>query len=78
MLKWVSEQQLMQVDGSLAVVLLLLVHCLMLTQLFMGVLCFVFVCYALLCVFHSFAIILLRKRELVALLIGPDKDILWA
>ena len=41
-----------------------------------GVLCFVFVCYALLCVFSSFAIILLRKRELVTLLIGPDKDIL--
>ena len=35
----------------------------------MGVLCFSLFCYALLCVHSSFAIILKRKRKLVALLL---------
>ena len=35
----------------------------------MGVLCLSMFCYALLCVHSSFAIILKRKRELVALLL---------
>ena len=48
---------------SKAAVLLLLIHCLVLLQLFWSLLC-----YAVLSVFSSFAIILMRKRELVALL----------
>ena len=36
--------------------------------LFVGVLCLSLFCYALLCVHSSFAIILKRKRKLVALL----------
>ena len=36
--------------------------------LFVGVLCLSFLCYALLCVHFSFAIVLKRKRKLVALL----------
>ena len=35
------EQQLIQVDGNLAVALLLLMHCLMLLPLFVGTVCFV-------------------------------------
>ena len=35
----------------------------------MGVLCLSLFCYALLCVYSSFAIILKRKRKLVALLL---------
>ena len=35
----------------------------------MGALCLSLFCYALLCVFSSFAIILKRKRDLVALLL---------
>ena len=35
----------------------------------MGVLCWSLIWYALLCVFSSFAFILTRKRELVALLL---------
>ena len=55
---------------SKAVVLLLLIYCLMCFPLFVGVrFVFVFVCYALLCVHSSFAIILKRKRKLVALLL---------
>ena len=38
-------------------------------QLFVGVLCLYLFCYALLCVQSSFAIILKRKRKLVALLL---------
>ena len=43
---------------------------------------FVFVCYALLCVYSSFAIILKRKRKLVALLLLPYRclvivNVLW-
>ena len=37
--------------------------------LFVGVLCLSLFCYGLLCVLSSFAIILKRKRELVALLL---------
>ena len=37
--------------------------------LFVGVLCFSFMCHALLCVLSSFSIILKRKRELVDLLL---------
>ena len=54
---------------SKAVGLLLMIHRFMFLPLFVGVLCLVFVWYALLIysVFSSFAIILMRKRELVAL-----------
>ena len=38
-------------------------------SLFVGVLCLSLFCYALLCVHFSFAIILKRKRKLVALLL---------
>ena len=38
-------------------------------SLFVGVLCLSLFCYALLCVHSSFAIILKRKRKLVALLL---------
>ena len=37
--------------------------------LFVGVLCLILFCYALLCVHSSFAIILKRKRKLIALLL---------
>ena len=51
-----------------AVDLLLLIYCLMYFPLFVGVLSLSLYCYALLCVHSSFAIILKRKRKLVALL----------
>ena len=53
------------------VVLLLLIYCLMYFPLFAGVLCLYLFCYmyVLLCVHSSFAIILKRKRKLVALLL---------
>ena len=54
---------------SKAVVLLLLIYCLMYFPLFVGVLCLSLFCYSLLCVHSSFAIILKRKRKLVALLL---------
>ena len=38
--------------------------------LFVGVMCLFLFCYALLCVYSSFAIILKRKRKLVALLLS--------
>ena len=41
---------------------------LLLLPLFMEVMCLVFSCYAVLSVLSSFEIILMRKRELVALL----------
>ena len=50
-------------------VVLLLIFCLMYSPLFVGVLCLSLFCYALLCVHSSFAIILKRKRKLVALLL---------
>ena len=48
----------------------------------MGVLCLSLFCYALLCVHSSFAIILKRKRKLVALLLLScgcivTKNVLW-
>ena len=50
--------------------MLLLIYCLMFFLLFVGVLLFLFLfCYALLCFHSSFAIILKRKRKLVALLL---------
>ena len=53
---------------SKAVVLLLLIYCLMLLPLFVGVLCLVLVfLFSTLCT-SSFAIVLMGKRELVALL----------
>ena len=48
---------------------MLLLYCLMYCPLVVGVLCFSLLCYALRFVLSSFAIILKRKRELVALLI---------
>ena len=47
--------------------MLLLIHCFMYLPLFVGVLCWSLFCYALLCVLSSFAIILKKKRELIAL-----------
>ena len=49
--------------------LLLLISCLMYFPLFAGVRCLVRSLYALLCVHSSFAIILKRKRKLIALLL---------
>ena len=54
---------------SNAVVLLLLIVCYVYFRLFVGVLCLYLFCYALLCIHSSFAIILKRKREQVALLL---------
>ena len=54
---------------SKAVVLLLLIYCLMYFPLFEDVLCLSLFSYALICVHSSFAIILKRKRKLVALLL---------
>ena len=48
---------------------MLLIYCLMYFLLFVGVLCLYLFCYALLCVHSSFAIMLKRKRKLVALLL---------
>ena len=54
----------------MAVVLLLLIYCLTYFPLFVAVLClYLFCCYALLSVQSSFAIILRRKKNLVALLL---------
>ena len=54
---------------SKAVILLLLIYCLMYFPLFVGVLCLSLFCYALLCLHSGVAIILKRKRKLVALLL---------
>ena len=67
---------------SKAVVLLLLIFCLMYFPLIEGVLCLSLLWYALLCVLSSFAIILKRKKEPVALLFLPYKclvtvNVLW-
>ena len=48
---------------------MLLIYCLMYLPLFVGVLCLSLFCYALRCVHSRFAIILTRKRKLVALLL---------
>ena len=53
--------------GSNAVVLLLLTCCLVCFRLVVGVLCLSLFCCALLWVLSSFATILIRKREPVAL-----------
>ena len=45
--------------------------------LFVGVLCLSLFCYALLCVHSSFAIILKRKRKLVALICIVTINVLW-
>ena len=59
---------LLLIVHSKAVVLLLLIYCLMNFPLFVGVLFLSLFCYAFFCVHSSFAIILKRKRKLVALL----------
>ena len=53
----------------LLLLLLLMIYCLMYFPLFVGVLCLSLFCCALLCVHSSFAIILKRKRKLIALLL---------
>ena len=51
-----------------AAILLLLIYCLLLLKLFVGVLCLIFVLlFSTLC-HTSFAVNLMRKRELVVLL----------
>ena len=55
-------------DRSRAVFLLLLIHCFMYLPLFVGVLCLSLFCNVLHGVLSSLAIILMKKRELVALL----------
>ena len=55
--------------SSKEVVLLLLICCLVCFSLFVGVLCLSSFCCVLLCVLSRFAIILKRKRGLVALLL---------
>ena len=67
-------------DRSKAVVLLLLIYCLVYLPLFVGVLCLSLFCYALL--HSSFAIILKRKRKLVAMLLFSYRytvaiNVLW-
>ena len=57
------------------VVLLLLIYCLMYFPVFVGDLCLFLLCYAWFCVHSSFAIILKRKRKLVALLLLPYRGI---
>ena len=54
---------------SKAMVLVLLIYCLMYFPLFVVVLCLSLFCYALLCVHSSFAVILKRKKKLVALIL---------
>ena len=55
--------------SCMTTILLLLIYCLMDSSLFVGVLCLSLFCYALLCVYSSFAIILNRTRKLFALLL---------
>ena len=54
---------------SKAVVPLLFIYCLMYFPLFVRPLCLSSICFALNCVHSSFAIILKRKRKLIALLL---------
>ena len=56
------------VRSKVVVLLMLLIYCFMYLQIFVGVLCWSVIWYALHCVLSSFAIILTRTRELVALL----------
>ena len=79
---WLGELTVPVAVRSKAVVLLLLIYCLMCFSLFVVVLCLYLFCYALLCVYSSFAIILKRKRKLVALLLLSYRcivtiNILW-
>ena len=53
---------------SKVVVLFLLIYCLLLLPLFVGVLCLSLFCYVELSVLFRFAIICMRKRDLVSLL----------
>ena len=55
--------------GSKAVVLLFFNYCFVCLTLFVAELCWSLFCYAFLCVLSSFAIILMKKRELDALLV---------
>ena len=57
------------VRSKVVVPLLLLIYCLMYFPLSVGVLSLSLFCYALLCVHFGFAIILIRKRKLVVLLV---------
>ena len=61
--------------------MLLLNHCLLLLPLLVGALCLCLFCYAVLCAVSSFAIILMKKRELVALLVTSlclvNVSVLW-
>ena len=59
------------VEHSKAVVLLLLIHCLLMPSCFVGDYVWSLFFCALLCAVSSFVIILLGKRELVALLLLP-------
>ena len=73
MLKWMLDQQLIQVDANLqlAAALLLLIHCLICCSHCLWGLCVLsLLCNALLTcsILSSFAIILAGKRKLVALL----------
>ena len=53
---------------SKAMVLLLLIYCLLLLLLYCEFCVLSLICYSVFCVLFSFAIILMGKRELVALL----------
>ena len=61
--------QWLKLIRSKVVVLLLLIYCLMHFPLFVGDVCLSLFYFALLCVHSRFAIILKRKRKLVALLL---------
>ena len=63
------------VRSKVVVFLLLLIYYLMCFPLFAGALCLSLFCYALRCVHFSFAIILKRKRKLVALLLSSYRCI---
>ena len=70
------------VHSKAVVLLLLLIYCLINFPLLVGDLFLSLFCYALLCVHFSFAIILKRKRKLVALLLLSYRcivtiDVLW-
>ena len=49
-----------------AIVILLLIHCLLLLPMFVKVLCWFLFCYVVLSVMSCFAIVSVRKTELVA------------
>ena len=73
-----TVRQLKAAVRSKAMVLFLLIDCLMYFPLFVRVLCLTLFCYALLCAYSSFAIILKRKIKLVALFFClTDVLLLW-